>query len=90
MTRGMKGCYVYCTAKQLKRFRRDKIEKELDRDSNSFLIFYLIPTTFPTFFCLPDLVVGIPISLAIFLFADENSKALLQLKDNPGIILFLP
>lgn len=49
---------------------------------------YLIPSIFPTLFLRPCLVVGIPVALAIFLFADVTPVAFLQLNDNPGIPLF--
>lgn len=46
---------------------------------------YLIPNSFPTLERLPLLVVGMPVAFAIFLFAFVIPRALLGLKDNPGM-----
>lgn len=48
------------------------------------VFYYLIPNIFPTLFLRPDLVVGIPVALAIFLFADVMPSARFQLKERPG------
>ena len=50
--------------------------------------FYLIPKSRPTFAQRPCLVVGMPVALAIFLFALVIPSARFQLNDNPGIPFF--
>ena len=47
--------------------------------------YYLISNIFPTLFLRPDLVVGIPVALAIFFFADVMPSARFQLKERLGI-----
>ena len=49
---------------------------------------YLIPNILPTLFRRPDLVVGMPVALAIFLFAEVMPSALFQLNESPGILNF--
>ena len=44
----------------------------------------------PILRCLPDLVVGIPVTLAILRFALVIPKALLQENERPGIPVFVP
>jgi hypothetical protein len=51
-------------------------------------LFYLIPKILPTFLCRPLFVVGIPVILATFLFAEDIPNARFRLNDNPGIKLF--
>ena len=48
-----------------------------------------VRTIRPTLLWRPDLVVGIPVFLAIRLLAEVTPVALFQLKDKPGIPLFL-
>lgn len=47
---------------------------------------YLIPNMRPILFLLPVFVVGIPVNLAIFLFAAVMPNAFFQLNESPGII----
>ena len=56
--------------------------------SPSLFSCYLIPKILPSFERLPLLVVGIPVALAIFRFAEVIPVAFFQLKDNPGMPLF--
>ena len=51
-------------------------------------LFYLIPKILPAFLCRPLFVVGIPVILATFLFAEDIPNARFRLNDNPGIKLF--
>lgn len=47
-----------------------------------------MPNILPTLFRRPDLVVGMPVALAIFLFAEVMPSALFQLNESPGILNF--
>lgn len=50
-----------------------------------FIHFYLMPNSLPNLFLLPCLVVGIPVALATFCFADVIPNARFQLNERPGI-----
>ena len=49
---------------------------------------HLIPKILPSLFLRPCLVVGMPVALAIFLFAFVTPNARFQLNERPGMILF--
>jgi len=49
---------------------------------------YLIPSIRPSFDRRPDFVVGMPVALAIDLFAFVMPRARFQLNDSPGISFF--
>lgn len=50
-----------------------------------FIHFYLMPNSLPNLFLLPCLVVGMPVALATFCFADVIPNARFQLNERPGI-----
>ena len=49
---------------------------------------YFMPSSLPSLFLRPCLVVGIPVAFATFLFAEVIPKARFQLKDRPGMPAF--